>query len=153
MNRSACIGVVLVLTSVVAAMVERVESGETKLVDVDIAADVSDDEWNAAIGLKDSGILMPKQLNKVKEPPPPANVSDGARIVVIVAAVIRADGSQGVYKVQVNEAQYAPYAKRIAEWLRRQKYEPPMLDDKAVAIKGDFRKVVDVEKSVHVPGH
>src|SRR5262249_51139938 len=109
----------------------------------DILPDVSEAEWTAAIPLKGSGIPMPKQIKGPKRTEPPRSPQEGT-VYATVAVVIRADGTQGVYRVvATNDREFAAaYVKK----LRQQRFEPPMKDGAAVAVRGEATEQVTVQK-------
>ena len=101
---------------------------------VPLVPDISDEEWAAAIPAKGSGIAEPKQLKGPKQFDIPYGLPKG-RYYVTVSVVLRADGTQGVYRLVDTNSR--GMALSYIKYLRKQRFSQPQQGGAPVALRGD----------------
>jgi len=98
-------------------------------------ADVTDEEWQAAIPIKGSSIELPRLIRGTNQPNAEGVLKLQETAITTVAMLIRADGSVGLYRIV--KSTNARMTDRIVRMLRAQRYEPPLLEGRAVAVRGE----------------
>jgi len=124
-----------ILLALGATQVCAQESSSPGMVVQGFTADVTDEEWAAAVPVKDVGAPEPKQVTGPKRPIPPRDAPIGQRIFVTVAVVIRQDGTQGVYKVL--RSNHVGFAKNVVAMLRKQRFTPVTWQGRVVSVRGE----------------
>jgi hypothetical protein len=97
--------------------------------------DVTEEEWAAAKVFDKSFMKSPRMLAGVHEVEA-VGVLPGERGYAKVASVIRKDGTLGVYRIVTTNN--AAFAGAVVAVLRRQRYEPPLLNGEPIALRIDW---------------
>lgn len=97
--------------------------------------DITDEEWQAAIPAKGSGIALPRLIRGKKQPDDQGVLGLGETAFTTVAQVIRADGTVGLYRIVTSTS--PRHTQRVIQMLRSQVYEPPVRNGVPVALRGE----------------
>jgi hypothetical protein len=96
---------------------------------------VTDEEW-AAAKVFDKATMKAPGLLTGKHEVEAVGVPSGQTGYAKVATVIRKDGSLGVYRILTTNN--ATFAGAVAARLRRNRYEPPVLNGEPIALRVDW---------------
>ena len=103
--------------------------------------DVTEEEWAAAIPILELHGQAPEQVIGPKRVEVRFHDAVRQRVFVTAAVVIRADGTQGVYRVL--KFNHAGYAKSVVAMSRSQRFTPAVKQGEAVAVRREMSYEVE----------
>lgn len=100
-------------------------------------SEVSDEEWQAAISARESGIAEPRLKKGTRHPNGTGiGLEVGEQATTILDIVIRADGTVGIRAIL--SSTNARFTERVVALTHSQRFEPPVVNGNVVPIRGDM---------------